>query len=75
MLDVPISVFCFLLSAFPKRCFGAFRPQAEPPPVQKLRSDPDKTIGYCSRGRSGLTLLLGLSEGSLDLGGCKWRRK
>jgi hypothetical protein len=35
------SNFCFLLS--PKRRFGALRPQAEPPFLQKLRSDPDMT--------------------------------
>ena len=34
-----LSTFCFLL--FPKRRFGALRPHAESPFVQKLRSDPD----------------------------------
>jgi hypothetical protein len=39
-----LSTFCFLLS--PKRRFGALRPHAEPPFVQKLRSDPDKGQGF-----------------------------
>ena len=39
---LPISAFCFLLS--PKRpSFGALRPHAEPPFVQKLHSDPATT--------------------------------